>query len=130
MSWAESAKSLSSKTIVEDCVGISGVVLGVDVQIQGRGHWLVSGGEGSPDPGGIWGWRAGASAQFRNWTTWSDGCSMSPEGSIMGLSKAPSGWKFGAALISLLPSDGHKLGSSPPQVQVDGCRVSPRQWEY
>lgn len=55
VSWAESAKSLSSKTIVEDCVGISGVVLGVDVQIQGRGHWLISGGEGSPDPGAVGG---------------------------------------------------------------------------
>lgn len=36
-------------------MGIIGVALGVDVQIQGGGHWLILGGENSPDPRAVMG---------------------------------------------------------------------------
>lgn len=66
----------------------------------------------------------GTSAQFQNWTTWSVRPSVSSR-RHRGLSKPPSGQTLGAALKSLVPSSCRKLGSSPPRVQVDGCRGSP-----
>lgn len=41
VSWAEVSESLSGEVRVENCVGTYGAALGVDVQIQGRGHQIL-----------------------------------------------------------------------------------------
>lgn len=115
VSWAGGAKSLRGEARVEDCRGTRVAALGVHIQIQGRGTGCLQGGFTGPG--------TGASAQFGSWTTWSVGHSVSAR-RHRGLSKAPSGWRLGAALRSLVPSAHCKLRSSPPRVRVDGCRGS------
>lgn len=97
VSWAEGSESLSGEVRVEDCVGTCGAALGVDGQIQGRGHQILEQGH--------------QPVQELDHLVGQALCQ--PEGIV------------GSGSCKLVAWSSIEIISSQCWAQVDGCRVSP-----